>query len=99
MNEAWARTEAPDRTRPAAPARRIFFMGVSAGYADQTSRIIMRKAALKTAPTAVAAARFTMISTFGSVATLMVQPPLVAQAGSDPMVMIFLALAAPPTAA
>src|SRR3990167_9064507 len=59
----------------------------------------MRKAALKTAPTAAAAERLTTISTFGSPDTLITQAPLVAHDTSEPMVMIFLPLAAPTTAA
>ena len=47
----------------------------------------MRKAALKTAPTAAAAERLTTISTLGSAETLITQAPLVAQETSEPMVV------------
>jgi hypothetical protein len=63
---------------------------VSFDSSDQTSRIIMRKAALKTAPTAAAAERLTTISTLGSAEALMTQAPLVAQDMSEPMVISFL---------
>jgi hypothetical protein len=72
-------------------------MGVSSGCAGSDFADHHAEGGLEDRADGRGHARFTMISTLGSVATLIVQPPLVAQAGSEPMVMIFLALAAAPT--